>query len=458
MAYEEGPGVLAACAARRWLARNAAGVKLVRTHTGIDPVAWTSLVSCLPALQDVTLHLTGLADILLRNDVGCLLEALAWCHHLKALDLSMVEIEIAAGEIDTWPFPDAAAFAKLRSLTRLALSFREDGQVFLADIVSALAPLTGLAELSLKLLMSPIVFDCPDQPAVVPAALGHLKGLRSLRFTGFSSFHLEAGCLNLPNLLSLEIEKCYFKEGAQMLPGVSALECVTRIAFMHIEVSGTKGSCVLDPQLVRLPHLQSLVLSHMHVTCDNSSTLHSVGLPAGMGLLSSSLLQLNVSGLLSSHFPLALTQFVALECLDASYNSFAELPFGITALSKLTTLRLGRGPVVPLRAPPLDVRALGDLSDFPALRNLDFQSCQVMLCLSLLGAKRHASLATLCFSTAYPAPECMLIVLLLSRELRRLGRGGVVRCGRGHIHCDLLGLEGRAACQKFEADLDACGL
>ena len=461
MADEENEqGALAACAARRWLARNAADVKLVRTHSGSDAVACTSLVSCLPALQDITLHVTG---INVEEDLGCLLEALAWCPHLRALDLSTALLDTTY-EIDTcWPFPDAAAFAKLRSLTKLAFSFREDGQFCLADVVSALVPLTGLAELS---LMSneegPTLSEfAPDQLAVVPAALGHLKGLQSLSFTSFSSFDLEAGCLNLPNLLSLEFEKCNFKEDANMLlPGITALECVTRIALKHIDVPGTEGSCVLNPELVRLPYLHTLVLSHVHIVCDDVSSVDCIGLPAGMGLLSLSLLHLNVSWLVLPHFPLDLTQLVALESLDASHNNFAELPLGITALSKLTDLSLGRVPVINLMhgqcdADPLDVRALGDLSGFPALRELTFKHCEVMLCPSLLGALRHASLDNLCFKTAYPAPKCALAVLQLCREFRRLRRGSAVTCvceGPPDMPWEL-----RAAWLKFKADINACG-
>ena len=159
-----------------------------------------------------------------------------------------------------------------------------------------------------------------------------------------------------------------------------------------------------------------------------------VGLPAGMGLLSSSLLHLRVLGLLLPYFPLVFTQLVALKCLDASYNEFAELPAGITALSRLTELRLGRSPVlhgnVLCEDEPLDVRALGDLSGFPALRKLDFQTCEIMLSPSLLGAARHASLATLCFRYAHPAPECMLMVLQLSQELRRFKRGSMLAVER----------------------------
>lgn len=64
----------------------------------------------------------------------------------------------------------ASAFAQLRSLTRLALRHGRVVPYTLADVVGALVPLTGLAELELGILRA----------AVVPAALGQLKGLRSL--------------------------------------------------------------------------------------------------------------------------------------------------------------------------------------------------------------------------------------------------------------------------------------
>ena len=82
---QSGRAALAAYAARRWLARNAGGVKLVRTPTSMEALGWIGLVSCLPALQDVTLTLTR---PLKTDDLGCLLEALARCPRLRALDLS----------------------------------------------------------------------------------------------------------------------------------------------------------------------------------------------------------------------------------------------------------------------------------------------------------------------------------------------------------------------------------
>ena len=251
--------------------RNAGDVKLVSTCTGMEALVWIGLVSCLPALQDVTLTLTR---PLVRDDLGCLLEALAQCPRLKALDLSTGQDRITSvADLDLywWPFPDAAAFAKLRSLTKLTLSFFLQDEFWLADIVSALVPLTGLAELS---ICSPD--QRLDQPAVAPAALGQLKGLRSLALRDFSPCILEAGCLDLPNLMSLEFEGCYFEEEAQVLPGVTALQCLTRF-----ELSGFQGTCSFDPGLVQLSQLERLVLSQVLHGNEEWDFLSGAGQSAG---------------------------------------------------------------------------------------------------------------------------------------------------------------------------------
>ena len=447
--------MLAACAARRWLARNAAGVKIIRSRTEAAASACTSLVSCLPALEHVELCLYESLD---PGDWGCLLEALAWCPRLRALDLCVVR-EFTLPERDEGDelhqhltFPDAAAFAKLRSLTKLALSFGEDDPYTLADVVGAIVPLTGLAELELGL----------PQPAVLPAALGQLKGLRSLELQDFNSCVLEAGCLDLPNLLSLDFRGCNF-EDAEVLPGVTALRSLTRIEF-----SDGFSPRFFDPQLVQLPGLQRMVYE-TNKGCIDGASLGLSRLPADMGSLSSTLLHLDFSGHQLTQFPLALTQLVALECLRASENEFAELPAAITALSRLTELRLGRAsswkdPLQLHEKRPLDVRALGDLSGFPALCKLSFASCEVIMCGSVLAAVRHACLARLCFSVAHPAPECEPMVLQLNQALRRLRRGSVLEIvskegyWRWTVDHALQHAQGQAPFQKFKAALEASGL
>ena len=279
------------------------------------------------------------------DDPGCLLEALAACSRLRALSLSVGHPwhaqfpvghpqygQIRQERVVKWPLADASVFAKLRSLTKLALSSEMEVPETLADVVGALVSVTGLAELSVDL----------PQPAVVPAALAQLKGLRSLELRNMSPCVFHAGCLELPRLLSLKVRCCNVEEA---LPGVTALRCLTRIEF-----SGKEGPCLFDPALVQLP-LQCMVLSQdtQFAKVYSSAPLGRLRLPSGMGSLCSTLLQLDISGLRLAHFPVALTQLVALKCLDASGNEFAELPAGVTALSRLMEVTLGRidAPVNP---------------------------------------------------------------------------------------------------------------
>ena len=226
-----------------------------------------------------------------------------------------------------------------------------------------------------------------------------------------------------------------------MLPGVTALQCLTSVvSFGDYETR----SCFFDPQLVWLPRLARLVMSR-DMPCEDLLDVAGPGLftlPADMGMLTLSLVDLDISGLGLAHFPVRLTQLRALESLDAGANGFAVLPAGVTALSRLTELTLGRlesahDPLQQDEARPLDVRALGDLSGFPALRKLSFCSCEVVLCMSLPGfAVQHASLESICFCGAHPAPKCALMVLQLSQELRQLGRGSVLRFLSNDLNSD----------------------
>ena len=233
--------MLTACAARRWLAHHAAGVKLIHGND-VDASVCASLVSCLPALEGITLDL----PMLISDDLVCLLEVLAWCPGMRALDLSVECFEVGESVHLPWPFPCASAFAKLSSVTKLALDVMQEVPFTLADVLGALVPLKCLAELSLGL----------PQLAVVPAALGRFKGLQSLAFQNFSPSVLEVGCLDLPNLLSLDLKGCYFDMDAEELPGLTALQRLTRI-----EMSGDFGPRFFDSQLVQLPGLQRLVLA-----------------------------------------------------------------------------------------------------------------------------------------------------------------------------------------------------
>ena len=437
--------------------RSAAGVRLICNQTKAAAPICTSLVSFLPALEDVELKLCAPVG---PEELGCLLEALAWSPRLRALDLSTHRAVdgymFGADEGDAdlhWPFP-APALAKLSSLSSLALSFYKEPYA-LADVVGALVPLTGLVDLSLTFFKYGGIH-------LVPAALGQLKALRSLTFTDICTCVLEAGCLELPGLQSLDFLRCKFPD-AEVLPGVSALQCLTGIGF-----SGGTGPVTLDPQLAQLPGLQRMVFSQdadfeLHLELGPPGPLR---VPYDMATLSATLLHLDISGHMGTQFPLSLTQLVALEHLNAGESGFLKLPVGITALSRLTELMLGRtfaydeDPLQLRNKRPLDVLALGDLSGFPALCKLTFRYCEVTLCHSVLGAARHASLAGMCFVVAHPAPKCAPAVLQLSRELWRLRRGSVLKalCNKVLIVSELQDARGCSPCEKFLADLEALRL
>ena len=449
------PAVLAACTARRWLARHAAGVKYIicsRTAT----VRWTAaactgLVSCLPALETVVLTLP---DTLVSDDLGCLLDALAWCTRLQALHLC-VEHPLCEGDQAVQPVTDVRAFEKLRSLgqlrslTQLALIFGANDPYVLPDVVDALVSLTGLAELGIGIY----------QPSVVPAALGQLKGLRTLQIWGLRPDAFQAGCFDLPNLTSLHFRRCDVSD-AHVLPGISALQSLTSIEF-----SEGLSPRFFFPQLVQLPRLQRMVFQ-AGVLGQGGACSRLCKLPADLGSLRVTLLHIDFSGQRLAQFPLAQTQLVALKCLKATRNDFAGLPAGITALSRLTKLKLGRvtpdNDVLQLHDKlALDVHALGDLSGFPALCKVCFDSCEVLMCESVASATWHPSLASLSFNLAHPALECMLAVLQLCQAHKRLRGRNVLSFVDERwfkFPAEKYNVQGLPPCHKFKAASVACGL
>ena len=400
----------------------------------------------MPALQTVDLRLPR---PLVPTELGCLLNALSWLPRLQTLDLSVDNIDADDYSDDeaSQPCPDASAFAKLRSLTKLRLSFGGADTYTVAGVVDALVSLTGLVQLELGLPRS----------TVVPAALGQLKGLRSLVLCNLRLCDFEAGCLELPNLTRLDFDCCSFLD-LDTLPGVTALQNLISIIFAYCQ-----GPHFFDRQLVQLPRMREL---NYHA-CETGGACQWLSQPsADMGSLASSLRYLACSGVGLTQFP-ALTQLVTLERLDLRDSEFAVVPFAITALSRLSELLLGRWfcdyALHQCKTRPLDARALGDLSAFPALRELDFSHCEVMLCESMLGAVRHASLSSIAFHVSHPAPECALMVLQLSRALGRLGRGSVLRCEgyvdrEGHTEQALQKAHALPPLYKFQVALQAYGI
>ena len=188
-------------------------------------------MACLPALESVDAALYGSRN---PDDLGCLLDMLAWCPHLSAVALELLDCA-GAGNAPK-PFPSAPAFAKLRSLTKLVLYFRKD-PCTLADVVGALATTTGLKELAVTL----------PQPAVVPAALGQLTSLQALHLQNLSPCELEAGCLDLPKLLRLEFTGCESQNFIVVRHGCrTAPSNDSHSSTSHIEMSSSRSAGKAD--------------------------------------------------------------------------------------------------------------------------------------------------------------------------------------------------------------------
>ena len=329
---QSGRAVQAACAAKRWLARNAASVSHIRSGSNYSASACMSLVFCLPALEHVSLCV----EVFKLDDLGRLVEVLAWCPRMCVLELAILD-----GGDDRPQIFCSTAFAKLRSLRSLTLCFNDDAEAHyvLADVVNALVALTGLEELTIDL----------SQPARVPAALGQLKSLKELQLFGMTPCVLEAGCLDLPTLERLQTVCCDI-EDAGGLAGVANLQSLTHIVFKF-----GRGPPFVA-QLLQSACLQCAVFN-MRDPYPGSSTLGLARLPSDMALQCMALLRLSFCGHGYTQFPLALTQLVALQCLHASKNEFTELPAGITALSAADGAEAGaggrQGPNADARQPPI---------------------------------------------------------------------------------------------------------
>ena len=123
-------------------------------------------------------------------------------------------------------------------------------------------------------------------------------------------------------------------------------------------------------------------------------------------------------------------------------------------------------PIDPLQLHwklPLDARALGDLSAFPALCGLTFECCEVSLCESMVGAVRHAAFTSLSICFAHPAPQCTPMVLQLSQALGRLRRGSVLKLVELEMAWNDYDYEDalrntQTPFHKFKVASEACGL
>jgi len=140
--------------------------------------------------------------------------------------------------------------------------------------------------------------------------------------------------------------------------------------------------------------------------------------------------------------------------LDLSGSCFEQLPEGVSALTALEELRLGRHATGDLEiGGSLDARALGSLDGFPKLRKLSFANCSVLFCSHFQAAAAHPRLERLELSASYPVlgPSYGAVLAFVITLLQQ-GRADVFKLTDGAVKG-----AGRHDSRYFRAALRAVG-
>jgi len=393
---------------------------------------------------------------------------------LALLLLNLPQLEYLDADLGTYAGASAAAFAaflagaartigrcaRLQDLRlRISLAAREwDERVLeareLAEARTLERLMTGLAGLSqLRELSLALQVDCLGAP--LPACLSCLAQLTSLHLHGLAGLRCAPGWANLPALERLDFEECHFeRDGEEALPGMDAL-----VSLTTLRVDECSGLRVLPASLWRLTRLCCLKSlwsdewGNMRRT--PRSELPVAGLPASAPCFSS-LTDLCLRTHNLAVFPAGILTATRLAQLDLSYSCFSSLPKGMSVLTALEGLHLGRYAAAPEQiGGALDVRALGSLARFPKLRCLSFVSCSVRFCSDFQAAAAHPCLECLELEAAYPAsgPSCLAFLGFVGC-LRQQGRSDVLAFGGDSI---LVEGKGRQASRDFRAALRAVG-
>ncbi len=366
------------------------------------------------------------------------------CSCLQDLDL---DIKLANELADCVSATFWQYLAKARALEDLVLTIRSGA----ADLHDGLAAtnvsnlITGLAGLS-RLRSLTVTLDIAREGATLPACVSRLAQLTFLSLCGLSGLCCAPGWARLPALECLTFGQCEFAcDGEEALPGMDTLASLT-----SLELWGCPGLNVLPTSLWRLPQLRSLV--HWSPADEAPhNELPVASLPASapcFAFLNSLILSSNLPT-----WPACVLAMTHLLTLDLTGSCFEQLPEGVSALTALTHLCLGRRSAYWEVGGKLDARALGNLACFPNLHRVGFEHSSVLFCPSFQTAAAHPCLKELVLVRSYPAcgPSCQAFLVYVIALLQQ-GRADVLR-GLGSI----VQGAGQQDSQSFRGALQAVG-
>ncbi len=406
-----------------------------------DAERLSSLLTKLPALESISaLSLRahpGAAVAATQDFLAGAARAIGCCPCLRSLDL---RIRLADRLADRVPGMVWLYLAKARALSHLTLTIRSaahsgSATTSASQLISGLAGLSRLRTLSLKL-------DNVCEDTMLPACVSCLVQLHSLTLYGLSGLRCAPGWARLPALVSLKFEECAFaRDGEDALPGMDALAALT-----CFELFLCSGLHALPASLWRLTRLRTLE----DWRAGNSPPY--AGLPASAPCFAS-LTKICLTEYQLRCWPACVLAMTGLTCLDLRGTCFEEVPEGVSVLTCLTELSLGRHSPGPGEVGgALDARALGNLAGFPALRSLEFGHCSVRFGPSFQAAAAHPCLKKLELANSYPAPGLSCVASLnFVAALLQQGRAGVLRLG------DVVQGAGQQDGQNFRGALQAVG-
>ena len=479
-----GAGTPEEAGARRWLRAQGGAVKRAsgayqfaewdeeaeRPVGDSDGARVSTLLANLPALTSLNLVITadtGIGPTPPAAAVSAFLAraacAIGRCSSLQQLHLRVL---LRSGESDQLPEALARELARARTLEEVDLWFGVPwvsgppgpAIISIAHLVAGLAGLTRLR--ALRLAVHQVGME-----AALPACVSCLAQLTSLTLKGFYGLRCAPGWARLPALARLSFEHCVFAGGGEdALPGMDALVALTcpdlsmeeNCITIPYPINQRPGLRALPTSLWRLSQLCSVVHSPK---CQDlagvpRSELPVAGLPSSGAPCCASLRRLSLTGHNMPAFPPGILTASRLTHLNLSPGCFEQLPEGVSALTALEELRLGRHAAGEMEiGGTLDARALGGLAGFPNLRSLTFDNCSVLLCPGFQAAAAHPCLEDLELITSYPAcgASCAA-VLAFATNLLQQGRPGVL----GLLDSAVDGA-GRQDSRRFRTALKAVG-
>ena len=370
------------------------------------------------------------------------------CSRLRHLDLRVV----LADELeDQMPGTVWQYLAEARALEHLQLTIKKAG-VYMRDgpgAANGLHVLTGLACL-LQLRTLTLTLDCDICGEVtLLACMSCLVQLTSLTISGLYGLDCAPGWARLPALACLKFVECDFTcDGEDALPGMDALGSLTSLVLWDCS-----GLHVLPTSLGRLTQLRCL--AHCLWVEAERDEIPVWSLPACASACVASLTDLTLMGHNMPTWPACVLAATHMTSLNLACNCFEQLPEGVTVLTALQTLYLGRqcGGKQEIGG-ALDARALGSLDCFPALHELGFANCSVLFDPSFQAAAAHPCLHYVELSTSYPAcgPSCQAFMGFALALLQQ---------GRADVLCvpnSIVEGAGQQDDQRFRAALEAVGI